>query len=138
MTTVDSCRGAHGRGLGSRSRDRGAVDVSVQMLFGMMFVIFVMLLVFEAVTYWHARNVFDDAAAEGARVAAAYDGNCAIGVAAARAVVARTAGSWGDNVSVVCTEGALVTVTVSGRTPGVLGNAMGFEAHAIETAPKEA
>lgn len=121
-----------------RSCDRGAVDISIQMLFGLMFVMFVMLLVFEAVTYWHARNVLDDAAAEGARVAAAFDGTCAAGVAAARAVVARTAGSWADVLDVDCTDGAIVTVTVSGRTPGVLGSGMGFRAQATEIAPKEA
>ena len=121
-----------------RSRDRGAVDVSIQMLFGLMFVVFVMLLVFEAATYWHARNVLDDAAAEGARVAAAFDGTCAAGAAAAHAVVEGTAGNWADGVDVECTDGAIVTVTVSGRTPGVLGSGMGFRAHATETAPKEA
>ena len=67
-----------------RYRDRGAVDVSVQMLFGSVAVLFALLLVFEAVAFWHARNVFDEAAAEGARVAAAYDGTCDDGVAAIR------------------------------------------------------
>ena len=121
----------------ARSRDRGAVDVSIEMLFGFVFVLFAMLLVFETVAYWHARNVFDEAAAEGARVAAAFDGDCAQGIAAAAAVVQRTAGSWAEGVGVTCTEAALVTVTVSGRTPGVLGNALGFRAHVTETAPKE-
>ena len=45
--------------------------------------------------------------------------------------------SWAEGVGVTCTEAALVTVTVSGRTPGVLGNALGFRAHVTETAPKE-
>ncbi len=107
------------------------------MLFGLMLVIFAMLLVFEAVTYWHARNVLDDAAAEGARVAAAFDGDCADGVAAAQSVVSRSAGSWADDVTVTCTDGAIVTVTVSGGTPSVLGNAIGFRARVTETAPKE-
>lgn len=118
-------------------RDRGAVDVSIQMLFGFMAMLFAMLLVFEAVTYWHARNVFDEAAAEGARVAAAFDGDCADGIAAARAVVQRTAGSWAGGVDVTCTEGVMITVTVAGRTPGVLGDALGFRARVSETAPKE-
>jgi hypothetical protein len=136
--TVDRRRAADPRGTLPRLRDRGAVDVSLQMLFGMVFVIFVMLLVFEATTYWHARNVFDDAAAEGARVAAAFDGTCADGIAAARSVVARTAGSWSSDVVVACTDGVVVTVTVSGHTPGVLGSALGLHASAAETAPKEA
>ena len=108
------------------------------MLFGLLFVVLVMLLIFEAVTYWHARNVLDDAAAEGARVAAAFDGTCAAGIAAAQAVVHRTAGNWADSVSVECTADAIVSVTVTGRAPGVLGGGMGFRAQATETAPKEA
>ena len=121
----------------ARSRDRGAVDVSLEMLFGFVFVLFAMLLVFETVAYWHARNVFDDAAAEGARVAAAFDGGCTDGVAAAQSAVLRSAGSWAGAISVSCTDGALVTVTVSGRTPGVLGDSLGFRAQASESAPKE-
>ena len=76
--------------------DRGAVDVSLQMLFGAMTLLFTLLLLFETTAYWHARNVFDDAAAEGARVAAAYDGTCRDGVGAARAMVVRHAGAWAE------------------------------------------
>lgn len=123
------------RALGHR--DRGAVDVSIQMLFGFIAMLFAMLLVFEAVSYWHARNVFDEAAAEGARVAAAFDGDCIEGIAAARAVVQRTAGSWAEGVGITCTEGVLISVTVVGRTPGVMGDALGFTARVTETAPKE-
>jgi hypothetical protein len=117
--------------------DRGAVDVSVEMLFGAMALLFTLLLLFEATTYWHARNVFDDAAAEGARVAAAYDGSCPDGVAAARQMVAGRAGAWGHGVRVTCTDGTTVTVTVEGRTPGVLGPALGIRARVSESAPKE-
>ena len=107
------------------------------MLFGFVFVLFAMLLVFETVAYWHARNVFGEAAAEGARVAAAFDGSCTGGVAAAQGVVQRSAGSWAGGVSVSCSDGPMIVVTVSGRTPGVLGDAIGFRAQASETAPKE-
>lgn len=120
-----------------RYRDRGAVDVSVQMLFGSIAVLFALLLVFEAVAFWHARNVFDEAAAEGARVAAAYDGTCEDGVAAARAMVGRMAGSWADRVGVVCVDGEVVTVTVTGHTPGVVGDALGFAVSVAESAPRE-
>ena len=120
-----------------RYRDRGAVDVSVQMLFGSVAVLFALLLVFEAVAFWHARNVFDEAAAEGARVAAAYDGTCNDGVAAARAMVGRMAGSWAEQVDVVCTDAEMVTVTVTGHTPGVVGDALGFEVSVAESAPRE-
>ena len=119
------------------TRDRGVVDVSIEMLFGMVAVILVMLLLFEVVAYWHARNVFDDAASEGARVAAAYDGSCADGIDAARASIARQAGSWAADVDISCDDGPTVTIAVSGRTPGVLAGSMGFSAHVTESAPSE-
>src|SRR5687768_9190295 len=93
-------------------RDRGAVDVSIEMLFGLLATLLVVLVLFEAVTYWHARNVFDDAAAEGARVAAAYDGSCAEGVAVALDSLRRHGGSWSSEASVTCSDGAMVAVTV--------------------------
>lgn len=119
-----------------RRRDQGSVDTSIPMLFGSIAVLFVLLLVFEVVAYWHARNVYGDAAAEGARVAAAWDGSCAAGVVAARSVVAGSAGSWAGEVEVTCTDGPIVAVTVAGRTPGVLGGA-GMRAGVTERAPKE-
>ena len=118
-------------------RDRGAVDVSIEMLFGLVFTLFVILLLFEATAFWHARNVYDDAAAEGVRVAAAFDGSCAEGIAVARQSIARHAGSWAREVAITCSDGATVAVTVSGRTPGVLSGGAGFTAHVTETAPKE-
>ena len=117
-------------------RDRGAVDLSIQMLFGMMAVIFVMLLIFEVTAYWHARNVFDEAAAEGARVAAAYDGTCTDGVAAARSQLRAVGGSWASSVRISCVDGPMVTVSITGSTPGALGP-VGFKAFASESAPKE-
>ncbi len=123
--------------MSSPTRDRGAVDTSVQMLFGGLALLLTMLLVFEASAFWHARNVFDDAAAEGARVAAAFDGTCPEGVKAARAVIAAHAGRWSDHVVVTCTSGATVTVTVAGGTPGVMGPHLGLRARVVESAPKE-
>jgi hypothetical protein len=120
-----------------RDRDRGAVDVSIEMLVGMLAVIASLLLVIEAVAYWHARNVFDDAAADGARIAAAYDGSCAAGIEAARSSVERQAGSWADGVSIECTDGPLVVVTITGTTPGVVGGSLGVRARASQSAPSE-
>ncbi len=111
--------------------------MSLQMLFGAMALLLTLLLLFETAAYWHARNVFDDAAAEGARVAAAYDGTCRDGVGAARDMVARHAGAWGERVRVTCIAGATVTVTVDGFTPGVFGPAVGVRARVSESAPKE-
>ena len=116
-------------------RDRGAVDVSIQMLFGSLAVIMAMLLVFEVAAFWHARNVFDDAAAEGARVAAAYDGTCRRGIAAARERVQQAAGSWGETVRITCVDGPVVTINIAGRTPGLIGGAL--VARTSESAPKE-
>ena len=112
-------------------------DVSIQMLFGSMAVLMVMLLVFESAAYWHARNVYDEAAIEGARVAAEYDGTCADGIAAARAMVERHAGGWSERVRVTCTSGPMVSVTVIGFTPGVLGEPLGVRVRVTESAPKE-
>ena len=117
--------------------DVGAVDVSIQMLFGMIAVLFAMLLVFDTSTYWHGRNVYNEAAVEGVRMAAAFDGTCADGIAAAEALVRESAGAWARDVRVTCTEGTIVTVTVAGSTPGVLAGALGFGVRVTESAPKE-
>lgn len=119
------------------TRDAGAVDVSIQMLFGMMAVLLTMLLLFDTSAYWHGRNVYHEAAAEGARVAAAFDGTCADGIAAAEESVRESAGAWARDVRVSCTDGAVVTVTVAGTTAGVLGGALGFSVRISESAPKE-
>jgi hypothetical protein len=122
-----------------RPRDRGAVDVSVQMLFGTMAVLASLLLVFEAVAFWHARNVFDEAASEGARVAAGVDRSCTDGIASARRFVTAHGGSWASGVVVVCQMvGTDVVVTVSGHTPGVLGAAAGLSTSVSARTPKEA
>jgi len=120
------------------SLDRGSIDVSIQMLFGAMCVLLVLGAVFESTAYWHARNVFAEAAAEGARVGAAFDGDCADAVRAASTMVAEHAGSWGRGATVGCTEGVVVSVTVTGRTPGLLGAALGFQARVRDVVPKEA
>lgn len=120
-----------------RDRDRGAVDVSIEMLLGTVAVLMAMMVVFETVAFWHARNVLDDAAADGARIAAAFDGSCAQGIDVARAAVARHARSWADEVDIVCTDGPLVVLTVTGRTPGVVGDALGMRASVSQSAPRE-
>jgi hypothetical protein len=119
------------------ARDRGAVDISIEMLLGFMAVIAALLLIVETTAYWHTRNVFDEAAAEGARVAAAFDGTCAQGISAATTMVRRHAGAWGTHVSVVCTDGPIVVVEVSGPTMGVVSPMLGVTARAVESAPKE-
>lgn len=117
--------------------DRGAVDVSVQMLFGMIALLFTLLLVVESSAHWHARNVFDDAAAEGARVAATFDGTCAMGVAAARRSITSHGGGWARGATVTCTAGPTMSITVEGRTPGVVAPMLGMRVRVTEYAPKE-
>lgn len=119
------------------SRDRGAVDLSVEMLFGTVVVLMAVMLVFETAAYWHARNVFDDAASDGVRVAAAYDGTCADGIEVARAAIERQAGSWASGVQISCTDDAMVTVSITGRTPGVVGDSIGMRASVAESTPRE-
>lgn len=103
-----------------------------------MLLLLVVLALFEATAYWHARNVLGDAAADGVRSAAAFDGSCASGIDVARRAVSAHAGSWADGVAVTCADsGASVTITVAATTPGVLGGAAGFTATASASAPKE-
>ena len=114
------------------------VDAGLETLFGGVAMIALVLLLVETVSFWHARNVFDEAAAEGARVAAAFDGTCAEGTATTQALIARRAGGWSSGVDVSCSESdGIVTVMVSGSTPGVLFDAAGFTASVTESTPKE-
>lgn len=111
--------------------------MSIQTLFGMMLALGAMLLVVEASAFWHARNVFAEAAAEGARVAAAFDGTCQQATLAARQMVESHASGWASGLTVRCQQGVMVSVTVSGRTPGVLSGSLGFRATAREVVPRE-
>jgi hypothetical protein len=107
------------------------------MLVGLSGALFAMLLVFETTSFWHARNVLDEAAAEGARVAAAHDGSCAQGVVAANALMHRQGGRWVDDVTVSCVENDVITVVITGRSAGVIGGPVGFPVRVSESAPKE-
>jgi hypothetical protein len=140
MTDLDTAPGTIGPD-GQRRRfrgDRGVIDAGVETLFGGVAMIALVLLLVETVSFWHARNVFDEAAAEGARVAAAFDGACGDGTDTARALITRRAGGWSSGVGVSCGESdGIVTVTISGSTPGVLFDAVGFRASVTQSAPKE-
>lgn len=118
--------------------NRGAADGGLEIMFGAVAMICFVLLIVETVSYWHSRNVFDEAAAEGARVAAAFDGTCAAGTSTARSLLERRAGGWSSGVSVGCSEAdGIVTITISGTTPGVLFDSAGFTATVTESAPRE-
>ncbi len=122
---------------GREGRDRGAVDSSVTLLFGAICLLAVFLLLLDVTAYWHARNVFDDAAADGARVAAARGGSCAAGVAEVHAAIAVHDGGWADEVQVSCTDGPTVTVTVHGRSRGILARGAGLAIDVSQSQPSE-
>jgi predicted MFS family arabinose efflux permease len=84
--------------------------VSIEMLFGMAGVLFALLALFEAGAYWHTRTILDDAASDGARVAAAYDGTCTGGIDVARAALSRQAGSWADAVDITCAAAVAILI----------------------------
>lgn len=107
-------------------------------MFGAVAMIALVLLIVETTSFWHSRNIFDEAASEGARVAAAFDGTCDVGRSTARSLLERRAGNWATGVAVTCSESAgIVTVTISGTTPGVLFDSAGFRATVTESAPRE-
>lgn len=119
------------------TKDRGSIDASIEMMAGTILLLVALLVLFEAIAHWHARTVFDDAAADGARVAAAYDGTCSDGIAATQAAIARHAAGWGEQVRVSCTDGVDVTISVSGPTPGVLASPLRLVASVAQSQPSE-
>ena len=55
-----------------------------------------------------------------------------------RSGVDRPTGGWSAGVDVSCSEAdGIVTVTISGQTPGVLFDAAGVTASVTESTPKE-
>lgn len=129
-TVVERAR--RGRG------DRGAADIGIEMMFGSIVMIALFLFLIEVGAYWHARNVLDEAAAEAARVAAAFDGTCAEGIVVAEARAAARGGRWADDVEAVCSDtGEIVTIVITSTTPGFLSSATGYEASVTESAPRE-
>jgi hypothetical protein len=118
--------------------DRGAIDGGLEILFGGVAMIALVLLIVETVSFWHSRNIFDEAAAEGVRVAAAFDGTCTAGTSTARSIIEHRASGWSSGINISCTEAdGIVTVTVAGTTPGVLFDSAGFTANVTESAPRE-
>lgn len=118
-------------------RDRGSIDASLEILFGGVAIIMFMLLIVEVGAYWHTRNLLEASAAEGARMAAAFDGTCATGTGRARQVLSANT-SWADEVNFSCSESnGIVTLTASATTPSVLGFVAGFTVNVTESAPRE-
>ena len=119
-------------------RDRGGIDGGLEVMFGGIMIIAFVLIIVEAAAFWHSRNIFDDAASEGARVAAAFDGTCAQGSATAIALIERRAANWADSVVVACEPTATaITIRITGHSPGVLFGRAGIDIHVTESAPSE-
>ena len=111
--------------------------MSISMMFASVATIVGLLVVVEAAAYWHTRNVYDEAASEGVRIAAAHGGDCDQGVVAATEMVHRHGGSWAEGVEVECSPGDVVTVVVRGRSAGFLAGSSGYEVAVTASAPKE-
>ncbi len=125
---------------GPVERDRGAIDGGLEIMFGGIMIICFVLVVVEASAFWHSRNIFDEAAAEGVRVAAAFDGTCAQGRAAAADLISRRAENWADGVDVRCQRDAasgVAEIEITGHSPGILFGNAGIDIHVRESAPIE-
>ena len=121
------------------SDDRGDV-AGIEVLFAAVFLIFLFLFLCQVVVWWHSRNILEQAAAEGARAAAAADADCSAAQPAAASLARRMGGEWVNSLTVNCrggdTLGAVVTVTVSASTP-MFGFPGSLEVSAVATAPRE-
>ena len=102
-------------------RDDRGFSSSVEQLFAIVFLMILFLFFAQVVVWWHARNILEQAAAEGARAAAAADGACVDAGPAATSIATRLGGGWVRSMNIKCTggtvEGELVTVTVIANTP---------------------
>ena len=129
-----------GRRVGARridwAEDRGDIS-GVEILFSAVFLIALFLFICQVVVWWHARNILEQAAAEGARAAAAADASCAAAAPAAVGLAERIGGSWVSSTNVSCAAGSIVVVVVTADTPlfGVPGS---MQVSARATAPAEA
>jgi Flp pilus assembly protein TadG len=102
-----------------RGGDRGAAR-SVEMVLVVPILLAMVMLILQSAVWWHARNLVEQAAAEGARAAAAFDGDCADATADATAYVASVGGQWVGTPAVTCTEGTTVRVVVEAEALSLL------------------
>ena len=116
--------------------DSGSVDVSIEMLFVTAIMLTAFLFIAQVTVWWHARNILEQAAAEGARYAAAADNTCDDATTAAQATAARYGGKWVHTITVRCVDGALVSVQIDATTPAFL-LPLELSVRAVAQAPKE-
>lgn len=118
--------------------DRGLVD-GIESLFAALFLIMLFLFFAQVVVWWHARNILEQAAAEGARIAASMDGSCDDAPGASGELARRIGGGWVESLEVTCTgdtPGELVTVRLTANTPAFfLPGSLGVAA--VANAPEE-
>jgi hypothetical protein len=121
-----------------RWADDGGFTDSVEQLFGVVFLLIIIFFFMQVMVWWHARNILEQASAEGPRAAAAADGSCADAPGQASAIATRIGGSWVHTLQVSCsTTAGIVTVRVSAKTPGFLWPG-DLSVAAVATAPLEA
>jgi hypothetical protein len=121
-------------------RDDRGVSSSVEQLFAFVFLLMLFLFFMQVIVWWHAKNILEQSAAEGARAAAAADGGCTDASTAATSIATRIGGGWVRDLDVSCAggavEGELVFVTVTASTPGfVLPGSLTVSA--VANAPEE-
>ena len=106
----------------------------------MLFVTAIMLIAFlfiaQVTVWWHARNILEQAAAEGARFAAAADNTCDDATATARTTASHYGGKWVNTITVRCVDGALISVQIDATTPAFL-LPVDLSVRAVAQAPKE-
>lgn len=106
------------------------------MLFVTAITLMGFLFIVQVTVWWHARNILEQAAAEGARFAAAAGNTCDDATTAARATAARYGGKWVNTITVRCVDGALVSVQIDATTPAFL-LPVDLSVRAVAQAPKE-
>ncbi|MET0146097.1 MAG: TadE/TadG family type IV pilus assembly protein [Ilumatobacteraceae bacterium] len=123
-----------------RWRDERGDISGVEILFSTVFLILLFLFFCQVVVWWHTRNILEQAAAEGARAAAAADAGCDAATPAAERLAARMGGAWVESLAVTCTgdgpEGSIVSVRVSASTP-LFALPGSLSVSAVATAPSE-
>lgn len=128
------CRLARLRGWAGD--DAGSVDISLEMLFVTAILLSSFLFIAQVTVWWHARNILEQAAADGARFAAAADNTCDNAASAAHSTATRYGGKWVNTITVRCVDGALISVQVDATTPAFL-LPFDLSVRAVAQAPKE-
>ena len=94
--------------------------------------------VFQAALCWHARNIVEAAAQEGARRASAANGGCQEGTRRAASMVVQLGGAYVHAPTVTCADGPVVRVEVRADAFSLMpGIDFPVAAASVAFAPKE-